>query len=98
MIGRPPRSTLFPYTTLFRSVGLDQSPTLGVATLAAAAAAAAVLVALVTADLVARRAEVVLFLAVVAARLTGMRVALTDLRAVPVVTLASRLTEATTAS
>src|SRR2546430_14497430 len=25
MIRRPPRSTLFPYTTLFRSIGLDQS-------------------------------------------------------------------------
>src|SRR5256885_5314641 len=25
MIRRPPRSTLFPYTTLFRSAGLDQS-------------------------------------------------------------------------
>src|SRR2546426_9009797 len=25
MIRRPPRSTLFPYTTLFRSVGLDDS-------------------------------------------------------------------------
>src|SRR5687768_18216348 len=25
MIRRPPRSTLFPYTTLFRSVGVDQS-------------------------------------------------------------------------
>src|SRR3712207_6904636 len=24
MIRRPPRSTLFPYTTLFRSLGLDQ--------------------------------------------------------------------------
>src|SRR2546426_3454395 len=24
MIRRPPRSTLFPYTTLFRSIGLDQ--------------------------------------------------------------------------
>src|SRR5437660_7290972 len=24
MIRRPPRSTLFPYTTLFRSVGIDQ--------------------------------------------------------------------------
>src|ERR1041385_9390293 len=26
MIRRPPRSTLFPYTTLFRSVGLDEVP------------------------------------------------------------------------
>src|SRR3712207_7398883 len=26
MIRRPPRSTLFPYTTLFRSMGLDLSP------------------------------------------------------------------------
>src|SRR5258708_24492388 len=26
MIRRPPRSTLFPYTTLFRSVGQQQSP------------------------------------------------------------------------
>src|SRR3712207_8681701 len=24
MIRRPPRSTLFPYTTLFRSIGMDQ--------------------------------------------------------------------------
>src|SRR3989442_6220911 len=24
MIRRPPRSTLFPYTTLFRSIGIDQ--------------------------------------------------------------------------
>src|SRR5438477_2017534 len=32
MIRRPPRSTLFPYTTLFRSVGLDADgrPELGV--------------------------------------------------------------------
>src|SRR3989475_11472539 len=28
MIRRPPRSTLFPYTTLFRSVFLDQNPRL----------------------------------------------------------------------
>src|SRR2546430_5739248 len=28
MIRRPPRSTLFPYTTLFRSRGSDCSPTL----------------------------------------------------------------------
>src|SRR3989441_6213826 len=27
MIRRPPRSTLFPYTTLFRSVGADKWPT-----------------------------------------------------------------------
>src|SRR2546426_6629904 len=26
MIRRPPRSTLFPYTTLFRSHGLEESP------------------------------------------------------------------------
>src|SRR5258707_4190669 len=26
MIRRPPRSTLFPYTTLFRSIGYDASP------------------------------------------------------------------------
>src|SRR3712207_4093845 len=26
MIRRPPRSTLFPYTTLFRSTGADRSP------------------------------------------------------------------------
>src|SRR5713226_10019726 len=26
MIRRPPRSTLFPYTTLFRSPGLDHAP------------------------------------------------------------------------
>src|SRR2546422_9201657 len=26
MIRRPPRSTLFPYTTLFRSIGLDDVP------------------------------------------------------------------------
>src|SRR2546426_2800674 len=26
MIRRPPRSTLFPYTTLFRSIGLDGVP------------------------------------------------------------------------
>src|SRR5438094_5623931 len=26
MLRRPPRSTLFPYTTLFRSVGFDQHP------------------------------------------------------------------------
>src|SRR3712207_9363910 len=26
MIRRPPRSTLFPYTTLFRSVGLEDHP------------------------------------------------------------------------
>src|SRR3712207_9148367 len=26
MIRRPPRSTLFPYTTLFRSVGLERQP------------------------------------------------------------------------
>src|SRR3712207_9568165 len=29
MIRRPPRSTLFPYTTLFRSHGLDQSRAMG---------------------------------------------------------------------
>src|SRR3712207_7329473 len=29
MIRRPPRSTLFPYTTLFRSVGLLINPTRG---------------------------------------------------------------------
>src|SRR2546430_6872722 len=29
MIRRPPRSTLFPYTTLFRSVDLESCPTLG---------------------------------------------------------------------
>src|SRR5438445_1402535 len=29
MIRRPPRSTLFPYTTLFRSHQCDASPTLG---------------------------------------------------------------------
>src|SRR3712207_8381099 len=28
MIRRPPRSTLFPYTTLFRSVGLDRGKSL----------------------------------------------------------------------
>src|SRR2546429_3627993 len=28
MIRRPPRSTLFPYTTLFRSASLDQLPVL----------------------------------------------------------------------
>src|SRR5256885_4028392 len=28
MIRRPPRSTLFPYTTLFRSLGLDVGPPL----------------------------------------------------------------------
>src|SRR3989441_4661063 len=28
MIRRPPRSTLFPYTTLFRSLGLDATPVL----------------------------------------------------------------------
>src|SRR5258706_11166899 len=28
MIRRPPRSTLFPYTTLFRSLGTAQSPTI----------------------------------------------------------------------
>src|SRR4051812_49704002 len=27
MIRRPPRSTLFPYTTLFRSAGVDTDPT-----------------------------------------------------------------------
>src|SRR2546422_8480017 len=26
MIRRPPRSTLFPYTTLFRSIGTDEQP------------------------------------------------------------------------
>src|SRR2546427_7042595 len=31
MIRRPPRSTLFPYTTLFRSVGADQPAPHGVA-------------------------------------------------------------------
>src|SRR2546427_5953024 len=29
MIRRPPRSTLFPYTTLFRSAGSAQSPSYG---------------------------------------------------------------------
>src|SRR2546430_4425138 len=29
MIRRPPRSTLFPYTTLFRSVSLDYAATMG---------------------------------------------------------------------
>src|SRR2546430_12421796 len=29
MIRRPPRSTLFPYTTLFRSAGGDHTPTFG---------------------------------------------------------------------
>src|SRR3712207_6903195 len=29
MIRRPPRSTLFPYTTLFRSIGLDGVPAKG---------------------------------------------------------------------
>src|SRR3712207_8944082 len=29
MIRRPPRSTLFPYTTLFRSDGLCMSPSMG---------------------------------------------------------------------
>src|SRR3712207_8266771 len=29
MIRRPPRSTLFPYTTLFRSMSLDDRPHLG---------------------------------------------------------------------
>src|SRR5256886_4831143 len=29
MIRRPPRSTLFPYTTLFRSVTLDYAATMG---------------------------------------------------------------------
>src|SRR2546430_11118911 len=28
MIRRPPRSTLFPYTTLFRSLGVDHGPAL----------------------------------------------------------------------
>src|SRR3989441_9227993 len=28
MIRRPPRSTLFPYTTLFRSLGIDATPVL----------------------------------------------------------------------
>src|SRR3712207_7003553 len=31
MIRRPPRSTLFPYTTLFRSFGIGARPRLGVA-------------------------------------------------------------------
>ena len=40
MIRRPPRSTLFPYTTLFRSVGVwfgndDSSPTRGASSTAA---------------------------------------------------------------
>src|SRR2546428_7241410 len=35
MIRRPPRSTLFPYTTLFRSVEKDFSPTLAGDSLAA---------------------------------------------------------------
>src|SRR3989442_10052378 len=30
MIRRPPRSTLFPYTTLFRSVGTEPVPVVGV--------------------------------------------------------------------
>src|SRR3712207_7600243 len=30
MIRRPPRSTLFPYTTLFRSIGSSQRPGAGV--------------------------------------------------------------------
>src|SRR3712207_8172932 len=30
MIRRPPRSTLFPYTTLFRSLGVDQGDLAGV--------------------------------------------------------------------
>src|SRR5260221_3636806 len=29
MIRRPPRSTLFPYTTLFRSIGAEESSELG---------------------------------------------------------------------
>src|SRR5258708_33718890 len=33
MIRRPPRSTLFPYTTLFRSAGRLQLPTLGLPSL-----------------------------------------------------------------
>src|SRR2546429_5058254 len=47
MIRRPPRSTLFPYTTLFRSVGGDQ---LGMARLHAAVAADVEVPALVGGD------------------------------------------------
>src|SRR3712207_8879365 len=39
MIRRPPRSTLFPYTTLFRSFYEDNKSALGVATFIQAAAA-----------------------------------------------------------
>src|SRR3712207_5613092 len=39
MIRRPPRSTLFPYTTLFRSIGDDAFPAIAVATVAGAAVA-----------------------------------------------------------
>src|SRR2546425_5221616 len=39
MIRRPPRSTLFPYTTLFRSVMADGSPYVGDLTTAARAVA-----------------------------------------------------------
>src|SRR2546422_8936059 len=41
MIRRPPRSTLFPYTTLFRSLRGVRAPALGVAAGAALAALAA---------------------------------------------------------
>src|SRR2546427_6171645 len=37
MIRRPPRSTLFPYTTLFRSIARTKLPDLNAADLAAAA-------------------------------------------------------------
>src|SRR3712207_7969370 len=48
MIRRPPRSTLFPYTTLFRSKRTDA--TLSVATLALALVAAGVVVATASTD------------------------------------------------
>src|SRR5258705_2059510 len=40
MIRRPPRSTLFPYTTLFRSLTFSVAPSIGMGTLVAKAAGA----------------------------------------------------------
>src|SRR2546425_3733942 len=54
MIRRPPRSTLFPYTTLFRSVAVGNDFDLSYARLTAAARAVAAGAALVTPNVDAR--------------------------------------------